>query len=70
MLFFFRQRRPPYIGETPPPTMGSSLLLLGLLCLGFGCAIIAAPELLAYLVAGFFIIAGCAFLLLWWRISR
>lgn len=46
---------------------GSGLLLFGLLSLGFGLAILAAPDLLAYLVASFFIAVGVSLLLAWHR---
>jgi hypothetical protein len=43
------------------------LLGAGLLCVFAGLAIIAAPELLAYFVAGLLIIVGCSLLGAWWR---
>jgi uncharacterized membrane protein HdeD (DUF308 family) len=48
--------------------VGSSLLTTGLLSLAFGLAIIAAPQLLAYIVASFFIVTGVSLLLTWWRL--
>jgi hypothetical protein len=41
-------------------------LLLGLMLIGFGLLIIARPELLAYLVATLFIVAGLALLGMSW----
>ncbi len=38
--------------------MGNGLLINGILCILFGIAILAAPELLAYIVATFLIIVG------------
>lgn len=66
-MFFFQHRRPSY---SPTPVFGSSLLTFGLFCLLFGLAILAAPELLAYLVAGFLILIGVTLLSLWWKLRR
>lgn len=41
-------------------------VLLGLMLIGFGLLIIARPELLAYLVATFFIVAGLALIGMSW----
>lgn len=49
---------------------GSGLLSLGLLCLLFGLIIFLAPEFLAYLIAGFFVIIGASLLGMWWRMRR
>ncbi len=49
---------------------GSSLLTMGVLSLGFGLAIIAAPELLAYIVASFFIVTGVSLLMTWWQLRK
>ena len=38
--------------------MGNGLLMNGILCLLFGIAILAAPELLSYIVATFLIVLG------------
>jgi uncharacterized membrane protein HdeD (DUF308 family) len=38
--------------------MGNGLLINGILCIVFGIAILAAPELLAYIVATLLIIVG------------
>lgn len=46
------------------------MLLLGLLCLLFGIAIFAAPELLAYLVGSFFVLIGVSILAAWWNARR
>lgn len=46
----------------------SGLLSTGLLSLFFGLAIIAAPELLAYIVASFFVVMGVSLLLTWWNL--
>lgn len=48
--------------------MGSGLLTAGLLSLLFGLAIIMAPELLAYIVASFFIVTGVSLLMTWWTL--
>ena len=49
-------------------SFGSSLLVTSLLCLLFGSAILAAPELLAYIVATFLILAGVILFMFWWRV--
>lgn len=69
MPMFFLHRRSPY-GGSSIPGIGSSLLGSGLLCLLFGVAIIAAPELLAYFVASFLILIGLTLVSVWWRMSR
>lgn len=51
-------------------TFGSGILTGGLLSLLFGLAIIAAPELLAYIVASFFIVTGVSLLMTWWAMKR
>lgn len=48
--------------------VGSGLLTAGLLSLLFGLAIIMAPELLAYIVASFFIVTGVSLLMTWWTL--
>lgn len=67
VLHLFRINQP--YGRSPMP-FGSSMLMLGLLCVIFGLAIIAAPELLAYFVASFLIVVGVSFLGVWWRMRR
>lgn len=59
-------RRPAY--GSPLARFGSGFLLFGLLSVGFGLAILAAPDLLAYLVASFFIAVGVSLLMTWYRI--
>lgn len=54
----------------PRRAIGSGLLSGGLLSLLFGLAIIAAPELLAYIVASFFIVTGVSLLMTWWSLRR
>lgn len=49
---------------------GSSLLANGILCVLFGMLILANPDLIAYIVALFFIIAGATLILMWWRLRR
>lgn len=66
MLFMFQHRRPPYLPGGSP--FGSSLLCSSLFCLLFGLAILAAPDLLAHLVAGFLLLLGLTLFLLWWRL--
>lgn len=50
----------PFFNRQPPigRGMGNGLLINGILCIVFGIAILAAPELLAYIVSTFLIIVG------------
>lgn len=48
----------------------NGLLFNGLLCVFFGLAILAAPELLAYLVALLLIIVGVSLLTAWWKATH
>ena len=50
--------------------LSSSLLSAGLLSLAFGIAVLVAPDLLAYLVATFFIIMGISFVSTWWNLRK
>lgn len=59
------RRRQPY--EKGFSFLRSSLLLISIVCILFGIAIIEAPELLAYIVATFFIITGISLLTTWWK---
>ena len=47
-----------------------SLILNGLLCMLFGLAILAAPELLAYIVATFLIVVGASLLAMGWKARK
>lgn len=58
--------RPPYRSSAA----GTGMLLNGIICVLFGLAILAAPELLAYLVASFLIVIGSSILLMWWKLHR
>jgi len=49
---------------------GGGLLFNGLLCVLFGLAILAAPELLAYFVATILLIIGASLLSAWWKIRN
>lgn len=64
VFFLFRPHSQPY-GR--PPSMGPSLLMAGIVCILIGLAVIAAPELIAYFVAGIFIFVGLSLLGAWWR---
>jgi uncharacterized membrane protein HdeD (DUF308 family) len=68
MLFFRRNKYEVMAGGGS--VMGSGLFLLGFLSLLFGLAILAAPELLAYIVASFFIVTGISCLSAWWRLRK
>jgi hypothetical protein len=57
-----------YGQESPLRRFGSGMLLFGSMSVLFGLAILAAPDLLAYLVASFFIAVGASLLLAWYRI--
>lgn len=63
MMFLFSEQKSPVRTRAR-----SGLLSISILCLLFGMAIYAAPELLAYLVGGFFIIVGCTLLITWWNL--
>ena len=58
--------------QKPPPTsgFGNNLFYGGVLFTLFGLAIFAAPELLAFLVATFFLIVGISLLSMWWKMKR
>lgn len=59
-----------HIGQNKQPNFGSGFLFNGLLCVFFGLAILAAPELLAYFVATILLIIGASMLTTWWKIRR
>lgn len=68
-MFFMRygngsHGRPPFGG------FGAGLLLNGILCVGFGMAILIQPDLLAHIVATFLLIVGISMILGWWRLRR
>lgn len=67
MMFFFGNQGP-RLGNGSP--FGGSLLLLSILSILFGLSILANPELLAYLVASFFLLVGIWMLGVWFRIRR
>lgn len=49
---------------------GNVLLFNGLLCVFFGLAILAAPELLAFFVATILIFIGVSILTMWWKVRN
>lgn len=60
-----------YISRTGGPSMiGKSFLTGGLLCTLFGIMILIQPDLIAYLVATFFIVIGVSLLGTWWKLGR
>lgn len=59
-----------HFGGSRPPQFGNALLFNGLLCVFFGLAILAAPELLAYFVATILLIIGTSLLTSWWKMRR
>ncbi len=67
-MWFLMRPRQPY--ERGSSVARSWLLLLSIVCIVFGLAIIEAPELLAYIVASFFILTGVSLLLTWWKLFR
>jgi len=69
MLFSSNRRNKYEVSRSGRP-FGSSLLFTGLLSVFFGLAVIARPELLAYIVASFFIITGLSLLSVWWSLRR
>jgi uncharacterized membrane protein YqjE len=50
--------------------VGSSMIVQGSLCVLFALAIIAAPELLAYIVAAFFLLFGLGLIATGWKLRR
>jgi uncharacterized membrane protein HdeD (DUF308 family) len=54
----------------PSSMMGKTFLTGGLIALLFGIAILIQPDLIAYLVATFFIVIGLSLLGTWWRLRR
>lgn len=57
-------------GQPRQPMFGNAFLFNGLLCVFFGLAILAAPELLAYFVATILLIIGTSLLTTWWKIRN
>ncbi len=53
-----------------PNLLGSSLFTTGLIALLFGIAILIQPDLIAYLVATFFIVIGISLIGTWWSLRR
>jgi len=58
-----------HFGPQPRPVQqfGTGLLINGLLCVLFGLAIIANPDLVAYFVAFALLFVGVSLLTAWWR---
>lgn len=52
----------------PSSLVGSSLLSSGLLALLFGIMILIQPDLIAYIVATFFIVIGLSLIGTWWKL--
>lgn len=67
---FFARNRTSVVDTSARSSIGAFLLLPGSLSILFGLAVIAAPELLAYLVAGFFIFIGVSMIGTWWNLRR
>ncbi len=67
MSFFFRRSSDLV---RPGSIFGSSLLSAAIVCLAFGIAILINPDLIAYLVAFFFILVGLSLLGTWWNMRR
>lgn len=59
-----------HFGHKQTPSFGTGFLFNGLLCVFFGLAILAAPELLAYFVATILLIIGTSMLTTWWKIRK
>lgn len=68
-MFFFWQKHNNVPSTFRSPIFGSSILMNGVLCVLFGIAILTSPELLAYIVAGFFIFFGISLIMMWWKIK-
>ncbi len=59
------------LGSSPrSPLFGNALLFNGMLCVFFGLAILAAPDLLAYFVAAILLIIGTSLLTAWWKVRK
>lgn len=54
----------------PRNMFASSILTSGLMALLFGIAILINPDLIAYLVATFFIVIGLSLLGTWWKMRQ
>lgn len=54
----------------PRNLFATPLLTSGLLALLFGIAILINPDLIAYLVATFFIVVGLSLLGTWWKMRQ
>ena len=69
---FFLFKRGLSFGRQPPPMvhLSGGLLLNGILCIIFGLAILAAPDLLAFIVAIFLIIIGLSLLGAWYKVKQ
>jgi len=60
----FFHKQPKYL------QFSGNLLWSGLFCIIVGLAIVAAPELLAYIVAVFFLVIGISLLTAWWKMRN
>ncbi|MBM3231293.1 hypothetical protein FJZ28_03110 [Candidatus Peregrinibacteria bacterium] len=59
-----------HFSRNPSSPFGGGLLFNGLLCVFFGLAILAAPELLAYFVATVLLFFGATMLTMWWKVRN
>lgn len=59
-----------YVSKPRSSLLGKSFLTSGLLSLLFGIMILIQPDLIAYLVATFFIVIGVSLLGTWWKLGR
>jgi uncharacterized membrane protein HdeD (DUF308 family) len=69
MLFLLRHSKQAEYRRAGSAT-GSGMLSLGMLSLLFGILVFLAPELLAYLVASFFVIIGASMVAMWLALHR
>ncbi len=58
------------LGSSGVPQSSPVLFLPGLVLVGIGFAILILPQLLAYLVAGFFLLVGTLLLAAAWQMRR
>lgn len=59
-----------YVSKSGPSPFGKTFLTGGLLCTLFGIAILIQPDLIAYLVATFFLVIGLSLLGTWWKMRQ
>jgi len=69
-MFHFFKHSLSYVTQQQARSAGSGLLFNGMLCILFALAILANPDLLAFLVAVFLMIVGVSLLTTWWKVRH